>query len=210
MLVIGATGHRWRVVVCGLASLDDAPASAELAMVVEAAIRRLPSALPLRFADYDDACALKEGDDMVDGAASNHASQRQHHRGTRAHPARDFHTRRQYRGVCRHSISRLQCAFDQDSRRERPGQRSMPAGASTVTRRANNLLQPRLRTRSIDPARLDSALRPRTASQHQQAGVLGEITGGAVTFSTYGGAARRDPTNPGQSGFVGALWATTP
>jgi hypothetical protein len=40
--------------------------------------------------------------------------------------------------------------------------------------------------------------------------VLGEITGGAVTFSTYGGAARRDPTNPGQSGFVGALWATTP
>jgi hypothetical protein len=63
MLVIGATGHMWRVVVCGLASLGDAPASAEVAMVVEAAIRRLPSALPLRFADYDDACALKEGDD---------------------------------------------------------------------------------------------------------------------------------------------------
>jgi hypothetical protein len=54
MLVIGAAGHK-RVVVCSLASLGDAPASAEVATVVQAAIRRLPSALPLRVADYDDA-----------------------------------------------------------------------------------------------------------------------------------------------------------
>jgi hypothetical protein len=54
-----------RVVVCWLASLGHAV----VAMVVQAAIRRLPSALPPRFADCADACALNRAI-LVDGAAS--------------------------------------------------------------------------------------------------------------------------------------------
>ncbi|QEX15291.1 NAD(P)-dependent oxidoreductase [Hypericibacter terrae] len=67
ILVTGATGHVGRAVVSSLASL----AHEVVAMVrdVRAASTRLPSAIALRVADYEDASALKRAlagiDDMV-------------------------------------------------------------------------------------------------------------------------------------------------
>jgi hypothetical protein len=51
-------------------------------MVFQAAIRRLPSAIPLRFAHYDDACALNRAMIWSKAPRAQSAAQRQHHRGS--------------------------------------------------------------------------------------------------------------------------------
>ena len=68
ILVTGATGHVGRAVVCRLASLGHDV----VAMVrdVQAASRRLPSGIAMRFADYEDASALKRALAGVDSAGS--------------------------------------------------------------------------------------------------------------------------------------------